>query len=577
MGHQSGSALHVPARRKAYSYKPLHTGNTIRLLRLEPGQGSEPLKGELYRTKLVDARGASPQYEALSYVWGEGTFSQEIHTPGGIISLTPSLAMALRRVRTRHPDRAQQIWADAICINQQNRMERGHQVKLMGQIYSAAQRVLVWLGPDPRLEAKRIFGLSADPKQTSTLEGVRDLREALKILVRCKWFSRLWVVQECLLARSKLCMWGNEEIDFDYLRFHDVFTLDDGLPWFALKATGRTSLELTVFNLLARTRGLKCTDERDRIYAILGLPYDKQLHSDLVIHLRSIEPDYSRSIGHTVLEHARAFVRCSRTCLLLAQVCHGASLGTRKRDRPSWIPDLSNMIGEDYSPLEVHSTGLQAFVKPPMQFWDRMIGVDTLSMTGWNITDEVCVLGPVMDPEAAGSGLEDIATFWRDHVHPNDRDRGDLPVGLQDQLFLQVLSCSTWDQNLSVDWKALHAALFSTLRSLKTTVMSDRVTTMLQSLEASATSRKGYLKIRRWRKPHCFWKQRRLVKTRIGIVGLAPLAAESGDTVVFFPHFDQPLVLRKQHHYYHFVGVVFMPTIPHWFFTGKGYRTFELR
>jgi hypothetical protein len=231
------------------------------------------------------------------------------------------------------------------------------------------------------------------------------------------------------------------------------------------------------------------------------------------------------------------------------------------------------MTPYEYSPLVI-STRLQAFVKFPMPFPDRMM--DMLSITGWTNTDEVCVLSPAMDPEAEGSGLENVATFWRNHVHRSDHD-GDLLISLQDQLFLQVLSCSTWDPNLSVDWKALHAALFSTLRSLKTTVMSDRVTTMLQSLKASATSRRDYLKIRRWRKPHCFWKQRRLVKTRIGIVGLAPLAVELGDTVVFFPHFDQPLVLRKHHHYYHFVGVIFMPTISQLLFAGEGYCTFELR
>jgi Heterokaryon incompatibility protein (HET) len=33
-----------------------------------------------------------------------------------------------------------------ICINQANDEEKGHQVKLMGQIYSTAAFVLVWLG-----------------------------------------------------------------------------------------------------------------------------------------------------------------------------------------------------------------------------------------------------------------------------------------------------------------------------------------------------------------------------------------------------------------------------------------------
>jgi len=38
------------------------------------------------------------------------------------------------------------LWADAICIDQQNIEERGTQVQLMGMIYWKADRVLVWLG-----------------------------------------------------------------------------------------------------------------------------------------------------------------------------------------------------------------------------------------------------------------------------------------------------------------------------------------------------------------------------------------------------------------------------------------------
>jgi hypothetical protein len=41
------------------------------------------------------------------------------------------------------------LWVDAICINQDNMSERGHQVKLMGDIYSYARTVLAWLGSSP--------------------------------------------------------------------------------------------------------------------------------------------------------------------------------------------------------------------------------------------------------------------------------------------------------------------------------------------------------------------------------------------------------------------------------------------
>jgi hypothetical protein len=41
------------------------------------------------------------------------------------------------------------VWIDQICIDQKSLAERSAQVKLMGEIYTRAANVLVWLGADP--------------------------------------------------------------------------------------------------------------------------------------------------------------------------------------------------------------------------------------------------------------------------------------------------------------------------------------------------------------------------------------------------------------------------------------------
>jgi hypothetical protein len=53
---------------------------------------------------------------------------------GKSIDITASLRDVLRRVRL--PNTPRNIWADQICIDQGNLEERGHQVKLMGKIFS---------------------------------------------------------------------------------------------------------------------------------------------------------------------------------------------------------------------------------------------------------------------------------------------------------------------------------------------------------------------------------------------------------------------------------------------------------
>lgn len=39
------------------------------------------------------------------------------------------------------------VWIDALCINQQDKDERASQVRLMGQIYSSAASIAIWIGP----------------------------------------------------------------------------------------------------------------------------------------------------------------------------------------------------------------------------------------------------------------------------------------------------------------------------------------------------------------------------------------------------------------------------------------------
>jgi Heterokaryon incompatibility protein (HET) len=57
----------------------------------------------------------------------------------------------------RRPSRARVIWADAICINQSDDVEKTSQVNLMHDIYQSAEQCLVWLG-DYRSEGFSDFG-----------------------------------------------------------------------------------------------------------------------------------------------------------------------------------------------------------------------------------------------------------------------------------------------------------------------------------------------------------------------------------------------------------------------------------
>lgn len=194
---------------KPYVYDTLPSTWAIRVLRLEPGQPDDPLKGSLDAVDLRDFTGCW----ALSYVWGDAA-RHGIVDLGGHAPITRSLDEALRRFRGS--ERITVLWVDAVCIDQSNIDERGHQVALMGRICNDAERVVAWLGPDPGNYADECFAdLRNDTGQA--LEP-REAQELSLLMRNCEWFSRLWVVQEITLARASVFVWGDKSISAEAIQ-----------------------------------------------------------------------------------------------------------------------------------------------------------------------------------------------------------------------------------------------------------------------------------------------------------------------------------------------------------------------
>lgn len=144
----------------------------IRILLLEPSSTMDhPIVCNLEVASLAH----KPVYEALSYTWeppvaGESLRDSEIRLCGERIEIKGNLGHALQRFRCSNTCR--RLWVDALCINQNNDMERNQQVALMPRIYRNAKVVQVWLGED-----------SSDAKiSIAYLHNVYDSRVNLKQL-----------------------------------------------------------------------------------------------------------------------------------------------------------------------------------------------------------------------------------------------------------------------------------------------------------------------------------------------------------------------------------------------------------
>lgn len=132
------------ATRFRYEQLPKDNDETrsIRLLHLRPGSPGEPVNCSIVHQNLCD----KPDFEALSYCWGDTANPLRIYVGKDYIDVTQNLYDALLKLRDKENTRT--LWIDAICINQDDLAERSQQVTIMKQIYQEARKTVVWLGPE---------------------------------------------------------------------------------------------------------------------------------------------------------------------------------------------------------------------------------------------------------------------------------------------------------------------------------------------------------------------------------------------------------------------------------------------
>jgi hypothetical protein len=105
-------------------------------LTIQPGAKDDPFRAEL-RAYSVESYSS---YSALSYGWGTAPASETISINNQPFLVRSNLFDFLKQIREADPDVA--LWIDAICINQNDVVERSEQVQNMDLIYVYAARVI---------------------------------------------------------------------------------------------------------------------------------------------------------------------------------------------------------------------------------------------------------------------------------------------------------------------------------------------------------------------------------------------------------------------------------------------------
>ncbi|KAI0515447.1 HET-domain-containing protein [Xylaria bambusicola] len=358
-----------------YIYEPLPAGPFIRLLQvvdLDPASGQAVCD---FNIVCLDGKSV-PEYTAVSYTWDHPathvssiTFS---NSPLSSLPLSQTLHDLFKELQARNERRA--LWIDALCIDQGNAAERAAQVAMMDRVFSSARRVMVWLGPSTP-ETHEAFQFVNSKQHLSCPTGwdsvpdadIDDLRAGLEsvlsaILAR-PWFRRIWVVQEAALNRSVQVVCGSDSTGIGALQSCVLALWKFAVDWepfdveptvlglwcvtrlLAIRDEFLERGSVRIEKLLQQAYCCDCTDQRDAVFAFLGLA-DKQLALPA--------PDYTVPIGDEP-EYAAAVDRVYYDTAV-ALLCHGPSLDalalagitlSHRSGVPSWVPDLRYVCFED--------------------------------------------------------------------------------------------------------------------------------------------------------------------------------------------------------------------------------------
>ena len=362
-------------------YQPLRAEDEIRILELHPGKENSELIAELTNIQLKER----PKFNAVSYTWADRHGDVSLSRPFSILKsgmkqrlwVTKNCEAALRRFRDL--ESTVYLWIDSICIDQTNVQERSKQVMLMTKIYGSAQRVLVYLGDGIEFAEDTLSYCEADahivklfdylrgyccdhglflcneaqnyPSTCRTLESllndepshpksiVRDVKKLLSI----RWFSRVWILQEIVMAREAIIFCGGHSIDWGFLavrpflgnnvsrqeypRLHDVVV---PVMYLGRQLSQRPA---DLVDLLFTAKRCEASNPRDKVFALLGMLGlgDKTIRKE-----GFLLPDYSLS-PEVVFRMATEYCIHKSNDLRILSLIQSPT-----GQSPSWVPNLAD-------------------------------------------------------------------------------------------------------------------------------------------------------------------------------------------------------------------------------------------
>jgi hypothetical protein len=426
-----------------YTYVPIGS-EQVRLLCLAKGRRDDPIHCSLKVMPISKLEGSQLGYQALSYAWGQDAptheiFLQDIDLPSGDrpqeeyyrlaaahavprrFYLRSNLHQALKRLRSEIVDFW--FWIDAICINQQDDVEKSHQLAKMLDIYCNSWNVSIWIGEMneselnqhpidfiPMIVNLKLLDLmvASDKQDEKIIRSWVDFADLLKK----PWFGRRWVIQEVAASRRASVHCGSKSIN--WIDFADAVQLFmakiDGIRAMYNKSelakkdpdalshvesVGANAIVSMTNNVLRKAQDgsvldrlwnieslvltflhFEAADPRDAIYALLSLASDGHLVNPDKIHPKSLTrlvPDYTKPVLQVYIDFIRHCITSSGSLDIICR--HWALLSKELLDprAPYLSRSSSNLWFRFTVPTWIGLVTDSPF-GPPSQFTGRLNG-----------------------------------------------------------------------------------------------------------------------------------------------------------------------------------------------------------
>ncbi|KAM0266213.1 hypothetical protein ACHAPA_007215 [Fusarium lateritium] len=525
---------------------------------------------------------ALPPFVALSYAWGDLKDVLPLHISGRTVWATKNLQQILDCLSTSRFD--QLLWIDALCINQQDPQERAAQVALMGDIYSRANHVLAFLSPGQQrfdlgldyIEATaRNPDVHFEPSLSPHLKvkgfdaSDKVLQDSIIGLFAAPWWTRVWTVQEFVLARKVIfqcgdrlidakvvheccrswidhaneCCWAaRRPIDGNVHGFIDNSSeVNGGLTMYTATLRMKHLIDIIDFGRLYTTDFLaaislfrirRCSDPRDRAFGFLGL----RLPGVDAKHRLTI--DYTMPVPILYRDLAMALIEESQTLDVLSHALHDSGVEERTHGMPSWVPDWDATIDDRYHLVYTERTDLIRHCRAARDMKPRW----KLHVSGSVVTCglriariEATASGYPSSTPRSMVGGRTIIGAWRQlaglPADPRTTIFEDATRGNRERLFQNALSGGV----TLIPWK----------------IGSDDYSKACETWLKWFISADGYLPKASKKTIQDFDEiiqqmslYRRLIRTDDGKIGFGPEMSEEGDTIVILPGGKVPYVLR---------------------------------